>query len=164
MVYRRTIQDKGEDQLVIANADGSNEQVIFRHESGVKGFSTDPSWSASRRPHRGRCLGNWARISLHPFWCSRQRASWSRVFRCRCCFGIWRGCPILPDCFSSVPKNRLLRKQIWFQPYPEGQPFKISNDLSQYFSLSVTADGKSFVTIQNAHRQRRFTWAILPQS
>jgi Tol biopolymer transport system component len=34
------------------------------------------------------------------------------------------------------------------QPYPEGTPFKISNDLSEYYSLSVTTDGKSFVTTQ----------------
>ncbi len=36
MVYRRTIQDKGEDQLLVANADGSGENIIFRHESGIK--------------------------------------------------------------------------------------------------------------------------------
>src|SRR5271169_2962532 len=34
-VYQRTIQDKGEDQLLIANADGSGQHVIFRHESGA---------------------------------------------------------------------------------------------------------------------------------
>ena len=42
-----------------------------------------------------------------------------------------------------------LRRQIWFQPYPEGEPPKISNDLNEYSSLSVTADGKSFVTTQD---------------
>ena len=47
MVYRRTIQDKSEDELVIANADGGDAQVIFRHESGVNSFTTGPSWSAS---------------------------------------------------------------------------------------------------------------------
>jgi serine/threonine protein kinase len=47
MVYTRTIQDKGEDQLLIANADGSNERIIFRHESGANGIDTSPSWSAS---------------------------------------------------------------------------------------------------------------------
>ena len=38
---------QGEDQLLLANADGSGENVIFRRESGIKGFTTDPSWSAS---------------------------------------------------------------------------------------------------------------------
>lgn len=38
--------------------------------------------------------------------------------------------------------------QIWFQPYPEGGPFRITNDLTSYSSLSVTADGKSLLTVQ----------------
>ena len=42
-----------------------------------------------------------------------------------------------------------LRRQLWFQPYPEGEPLKISNDLNEYSSLSVTADGKSFGTTQD---------------
>jgi Tol biopolymer transport system component len=57
----------------------------------------------------------------------------------------------LPDSsgvfFSGFQTSAIL-KQIWMQPYPEGTPFKISNDLSEYGSLSVTADGKSFVTTQ----------------
>ena len=48
----------------------------------------------------------------------------------------------------AAEKSTGLRSQIWFQPYPGGDPFKVSNDLSQYSSLSVTADGKSFVTTQ----------------
>ncbi len=58
----------------------------------------------------------------------------------------------LPDSsglfFVGSEKSTGLRKQLWFQPYPAGVPFKISNDLSQYLSVSVTADGKSFVSAQ----------------
>ena len=36
--------------------------------------------------------------------------------------------------------------QIWFQPYPAGQAFKVSNDFNIYNSLSVTADGLSLIT------------------
>ncbi len=148
MVYRRTIQDKGEDELLIANADGSNEQVIFRHESGINGFNTQSFVVGFRQSHRCRRIAVGRRTDLHPFWCLRQRANWLRAFRCPCCFGIWHGCPILLDCFSLAAEKSTGRQQVWFQPYPEGQPFKITNDLSQYNSLSVTADGKSFVTTQ----------------
>jgi Tol biopolymer transport system component len=58
----------------------------------------------------------------------------------------------LPDgsglLFVAGEKSTGLRWQIWFQPYAGGDPFKISNDLSIYHSLSVTADGKSFVSTQ----------------
>jgi Tol biopolymer transport system component len=41
-----------------------------------------------------------------------------------------------------------LRSQIWFQPYPAGDAIRVSNDLSSYFSLSVTGDGRSFITTE----------------
>ena len=47
MAYRRTIQDKSEYQLLIANADGSDEKVVFRRETGAKQLYSDPSWSVS---------------------------------------------------------------------------------------------------------------------
>jgi len=59
----------------------------------------------------------------------------------------------LPDAsglfFVGAKKSEGLRSQIWFQPYPSGEPFKITNDLNQYVSLSITGDGKSFVTSQS---------------
>ena len=53
--------------------------------------------------------------------------------------------------FVAGEKSTGLRWQIWFQPYPAGAPLKVSNDLNQYSSISVTADGKSFVTTQTRH-------------
>jgi serine/threonine protein kinase len=38
--------------------------------------------------------------------------------------------------------------QVWLQPYPKGEPVKITNDLNQYSGLSVTGDGRSFVVTQ----------------
>lgn len=38
--------------------------------------------------------------------------------------------------------------QIWQVPYPEGKPERITNDLSTYVGLSLTADGKSAVSLK----------------
>ena len=136
-------------KLLIANADGSNEQVIFRHESRDKGFNTNPSWSASGNLIAVGAYDRWGRTGLHPFWCLRQRVKLVKSFPLPMLVGTWHGCPILPDCSSSVPKNRLASaRRSGFSLIRQGEPFKISNDLSQYVSLSVTADGKSFVTTQ----------------
>src|SRR5271166_2757371 len=147
MVFRRTIQDKGEDELVIANADGSNEQVIFRHESGVNSFTTGPSWSAS---------GNLIAIAVLQL--GKNTLSSILVLTPEGRLVKSLSLPMLVSDLEWLPDSAGLffisnelstqRNQIWFQPYPEGQPFKISNDLSHYYSLSVTADGKSFVTVQ----------------
>jgi Tol biopolymer transport system component len=45
-------------------------------------------------------------------------------------------------------KGAGLRSQIWFQPYPVGEAIRVSNDLSSYQSLSVTGDGRSFITTE----------------
>jgi Tol biopolymer transport system component len=57
--------------------------------------------------------------------------------------------------FIGVERATGLREQIWFQPYPSGEPLKVSNDLNNYSSLDVTADSKTLVSISSG-RKRRF--------
>ncbi|HEY0458749.1 MAG TPA: protein kinase [Pyrinomonadaceae bacterium] len=38
--------------------------------------------------------------------------------------------------------------QLWFVPYPDGAPRRITNDLTSYQGLSLTADGKTVVSVQ----------------
>ena len=148
IVYRRLIQEKGEDQLLVANADGSGESVIFRHESGIKGLSTEPVWSAS---------GDLIAVAALELG----KNTLASILVLTPDGKLVKNIPMpmlvnalawLPDSsglfFIGGEKSTGFRNQIWFQPYPAGEPFKISNDLSHYFSLSVTADGKSFVTTQ----------------
>ncbi len=148
MVYRRTIQNKGEDQVLIANADGAGEQVIFRRSSGSVGITTDPSWSASTNL-----------IAVGAFDQAKNRVTSilvltpeGRLVKSLPLSSLVTSVAWLPDSsglfFVAGEKSTGIRWQIWFQPYPEGEPSKISNDLSLYSSLSVTADGKSFVTTQ----------------
>jgi len=149
MVYRRSIQDKNEDQLLIANIDGTGEQVVFRRQSGITGLCTDPSWS-----------GTGDLIAVGVFGVGRNKIT--SILALKPDGQIVKELPLptlihsvawLPDSsglfFAAAEKSAGLRSQIWFQPYPAGEPFKITNDLSDYYSLSVTADGKSFVTTQS---------------
>jgi serine/threonine protein kinase/Tol biopolymer transport system component len=148
IVYRRTIQDKGEDQLLLANADGSGESVIFRHESGIKGLSTFPSWSTS-----GNLIAVGAlELGKNTLGSILVLTPEGKVIKTLPLPMLISHLAWLPDAsglfFIGAEKSTGFRQQIWFQPYPTGEPFKISNDLSQYNTLSVTADGKSFVTAQ----------------
>ncbi len=56
----------------------------------------------------------------------------------------------LPDGSGILHTARKLpdTHQVWFQPYPKGEPVRITNDLNQYSGLSVTGDGRSFVVTQ----------------
>ena len=161
MVYRRTIQDKNEDQLLIANVDGTAEQVIFRRQTGPTGLCTDPSWSPTSDLIAVGVFGvNKSTItSIHVLKPDGQVVNEFPLLT------IIRSVAWLPDSsglfFAAAEKSGGLRSQIWFQPYPAGEPFKITNDLSDYVSLSVTADGKSFVTTQS-HAQATIFVADVP--
>jgi serine/threonine protein kinase/Tol biopolymer transport system component len=150
MVYKRTIQDKGEDQLLIANADGSGETIIFRHESGSKGIRTNPSWSASGDLIAVGALELGKKNILTSILVLTSEGKLIKTFSLPMILNdsiAW-----LPDSsgllFTGAEKSSDLRPQIWFQPYPAGDPLKISNDLSEYYFLSIAGDGKSFVTTQ----------------
>jgi serine/threonine protein kinase len=147
MTYRRSIQDKGEEQLLVANTDGSDEHIVFRHPSMASGLATDPSWSVADLIAIGTFDTQKNSISsvmvLTPEGKLVKEFSYQMV--------LW-AVAWLPDSagffFIGAEKSTGLRQQIWFQPYPAGDPLRITNDLSQYVSLSVAADGKSFVTTQ----------------
>ena len=148
IAYRRVIRAKGEDEILIANADGSGEQVIYDQPiKGGAGLYSDPSWSTNNL------------IAVAGFETRRNEIAAIHVFNPE-------GRLINDFAFNSlifsvswVPnssgmffvageKSTGLRWQIWFQPYPSGEPSKISNDLSLYGPLSVTGDGKSLVTTE----------------
>jgi serine/threonine protein kinase len=152
MAYRRFIQDKAEDQLLVANADGSGESVILHHESGIRGLSTDPSWSAVGDLIAVAAL-ELGKNTLSSILVLTPEGKPVKSFPLPM---LVNAVAWLPDSsglfFIGAEKSTGLRNQIWFQPYPSGDPFKVSNDLSEYYSLAVTADGKSFVSTQK-HQQ-----------
>ena len=148
IVYRRTIEDKGEDQVLIANADGNGEQVIFRHESGLKGLTTNPSWSTSDNLI---AVAGWelGKNSLASVLVLNLGGKLVKSFPVPMFVSDLAWLPDSSGLFLiGAEKSTGTRHQIWFQSYPAGELFKVSNDLSEYDSLSVTADGKSFVTAQ----------------
>jgi len=149
MAYRRTIYDKGEDQILIANMDGSSENKIFgMQENASQALQGDLSWSASAN------LLAVAELDL-----SEKTLSSILVLTPDGKQKNKLPLPMLAYTVAWIPDGSGLffigseistgfRPQIWFQPYPSGEPLKISNDLNNYGSLAVTADGKSFVTTQ----------------
>jgi serine/threonine protein kinase/Tol biopolymer transport system component len=148
MVYRRTINSTGEDQLLVANSDGTDENIIFRHPAGMEGIDSDPSWSAA-----GDLIAigvvNLGRNTLGSILVLTPQGKLVRSFPLP--MFVEGGVAWLPDSsglfYIGIDKSTA-RGQVWFQPYPRGEHFKISNDLSVYVSLSITADGKSLVTTQ----------------
>jgi eukaryotic-like serine/threonine-protein kinase len=149
IAYRRILQEKGEDQILTANADGTGERVILQSKRGEgKGLFTDLSWSA-----KGDL------IAVGAFDTAKGRITSIQVFTPQ--GKLVKAFPLptlvtsvawLPDAsgllFVAREKGTGLRSQIWFQPYPSGEAIRVSNDLSSYLSLGVTGDGRSFITTE----------------
>jgi eukaryotic-like serine/threonine-protein kinase len=150
IVYKRIIKDKGEAQLLVANADGTGEHVIFRRPTGMTSFLAGPSWS--RRDDLISVMSPEREDETKTFSTSILvlTPEGKLVKRVRLPLAVdsvtW-----LPDAsglFFVGAEKPTVRFQIWFQPYPEGEAFKVSNDLNEYSSVSVAADGKSLVSVQ----------------
>ena len=149
ITFRRIIQDQSEDEILIAAADGSGEQIVYRAKrADGKGLFTDLSWSSKSNliaagtfdpgPNQittievltpdGQVIKKFPQPTLV------NAVSW------------------LPNesgiVFVGGEKTAGLRFQVWLQPYPDGAPVRISNDLSNYQAVSVTGDGNSFVTTE----------------
>jgi eukaryotic-like serine/threonine-protein kinase len=148
IVYRRFIQDNGDDEILIANADGSGEQLIVKGKRAEgKGFSTDPSWSAGDLIAVGAFDTGKGQINSIMVFTPRGQLAKKFPFPMVVTSAAW-----LPDgsglLFVGAEEGTGLRSQIWFQPYPAGEAIRVSNDLSSYESLSVTGDGRSFITTE----------------
>lgn len=135
-------------ELMIANADGSAVKKIAT--CGEEEIWLPPAWSPdrasivagifSRRDNKARLVetsledGQIKPIS-NDTWLTLTSLSW------------------IPDGSGLIltgrdPETRLF--QIWLVGYPDGNRRRITNDLSSYGSASITADGKTLVSVQSA--------------
>jgi eukaryotic-like serine/threonine-protein kinase len=177
IVYRRTVLDKGEDQLLVANADGTGEGIILTRKSNwIEGLTTDPSWSVS-----GDLIAVGGNATAeNVMGCILVLSPNGKVLKEFRLPTTIVSVTWLPDLsgilFVGQEKSTGLRPQIWFQPYPSGEAFKFVTDLNCYESLGLTADGKSLVTAQGnptstiyvgdspAHLSDKIDWKLTPTS
>ena len=134
-------------QLLVANSDGSGRHVVAEREA-LGTFNSSLSWSSDGRF-----------IAVPQYQLAKDSLSSLLVFTPQGALVksypypfLLDGAVWLPDSsgiFLQVRGQEMnLRPQIRFQPYPSGAVQKLTNDLNQYRSISVTADGKVLVTVQ----------------
>jgi len=148
IVYRRALQDSGKDQILIANADGSGERVVVQENRGEgKALFTDPSWSKGDLIAIGAFDVAKGQITSILIYTPQGRLVKKFPRSLLVTSVAW-----VPDesglLYVGAEKGTGLRSQIWFQPYPAGDAIRVTNDLSNYLSLSVTGEGQSFVTTE----------------
>ena len=148
VAFTRTKYDPDgiQSALVIADASGSNEREIVALKKGQLLYK--PVWSPDAKSVVGSVLDN-----------SKLRLTVIDISD-----GTLNELPIpeldfiaetawLPDmsaiiCSGSSSVSGLTRKQIWEISYPSGKARRLSHNTNDYSGLSMTADGKTIITIE----------------
>jgi eukaryotic-like serine/threonine-protein kinase len=139
--------DPGEknSQLIVANSDGSNRHTIAQIGPIT---SAAPAWS-----------GDGSLIAMPQYELTKQALSALLVFTPEGKPVKSFSYPVLVDDIVWLPdgsgmflecraQETNFRRQIKFQPYPSGKLQNVTNDLNEYRGITITADGKSFASIQ----------------
>ena len=146
----------GAASIVIANIDGTSERTLVTTHTGdairiAPNGVLPPSWSPDGtviaspvsvnsvqwdQTICGFRVQDGARVELtRNHWPALGRIEWS------------------PDgkglLATIIETEATSEQQIWFVPYPQGEARRITNDLTDYRDLGVTADARTIVTIQS---------------
>lgn len=152
IAFIRNMADVGEDVVVVADANGSNERKIAVRK--LPNFLRSLTWSP-----KGNSLVCAAGSFVPAYntylieirlddpkekqlgsqtWASLGEIAW------------------IPDSSGLVftasdpESSGLDSQQLWYVRYPEGEVRRITNDLNNYRAVSVTLDSKKLVTLQSA--------------
>ncbi len=153
--FIRFDEPKGEYALIIAQADGTGEKVLTRR-SDTNVFSINGlDWSADGKfiavPEGGYANGFHMRVlsvevadGAEKIISARQWFSILQVKWLKDGSGL-----ILNAADESVSPV-----QIWYVSYPAGEATKITNDSSDYYGVSLSANAANLVTVQSNRLKR----------
>jgi eukaryotic-like serine/threonine-protein kinase len=135
-----------ENSLVVANSDGSGEQVLATHKFPLNFYFGGIAWTPDGKsitcvagPHAQKLIevpldGGTERPIKTPNWFSVIDVEW------------------LPEAGGLIvaarEQSRSSPVQIWHLSYPSGEARRITNDFSDYINLTLNADASTLVVIK----------------
>jgi eukaryotic-like serine/threonine-protein kinase len=147
---RSDVAASGEDQLIIANADGTGERKLTARKGDIFFGYGGPSWSPDGKTIAS-AVGSYKggfHISVIAVdaesgeqkeftsqkWDDAGRVAWLADGR---------------GMILTAQEKGAIYEQIWLLSYPEGTARKITNDLNSYTGVSLTADSNALVARQS---------------
>ncbi|MGH9852992.1 MAG: protein kinase domain-containing protein, partial [Blastocatellia bacterium] len=153
LAFVRRYRGQNEDAVIIADIDGANERKLASRKGEDFFGITGPAWSPDGKIIATAAGSNTGRRHMYiaeinvadggekpvspQRWASIGRVSWARN-------GSSAGRGLI---FSALEQGKALA-QVWYLPYPKGDPQRITNDLNDYRDMSLTDDSTALVTIQ----------------
>jgi eukaryotic-like serine/threonine-protein kinase len=141
MAYLRELVDRHVSQVLVANTDGSDEKVFYQGAERAVLYGLSWAGPNDRLALLSKIVGQDTELLI--------LESDGKIERTLQPLHIATDVVWIPD-GSGLFLVGLAKTndpfQVWFQPYPSGPVTKVSNDLDDYSSLSVTADGNALVS------------------
>lgn len=150
IAFIRRSTNRGESALIIANADGTEEQVVANRREPLFFSEVAPAWSED-----GKIIACSVRSSVGGFH--------STVVEVQVSDGVER--PITSKSWTIVERVAWLKDgrglvitaaeqssspfQIWHVSYSDGAVYRITNDLNSYVGLSLSQDSSKLVSVQS---------------
>lgn len=152
-VFARGSSETSETELVIANADGSNERQLAS-KSGHQFFTDTPTWSPDgkmiacpvgddTKQERGQAIAvidvlEGKQTEIGPYnWDAIGRVAWLPDMS---------GLMFSADQTGGGEGNY----QLWRISYPDGASSRLTQNLTDYEGLTMTADGRALVAVESA--------------
>ncbi len=155
MAFVRLDPLKAESSIITANADGSQQQKLatrklpeFFHPNEGLAWSPDGSLIACPAGSSGP-NGPFMNLVAVNTNSGTQTLLTTQEWR-RTGQAAWRqdGSGLVTVAWKK--DSPLASDQLWFFPYPTGEPRKITNDLNVYDGISLSGDARQLVTVQSA--------------
>jgi eukaryotic-like serine/threonine-protein kinase len=162
VAFIRRVPSRSESQLIVAKIEGSGERIVSTRKANEFFQFSSPSWSpdgkwiaasggSSAEGMRTTILlisadGKETRDLIQRPWFETSSLAW------------------LPDGSGIVASGMEIEApihQLWLFPFPAGEPRRITNDLTSYTSVSISADGASLVAMAGDRWNR--LWRIGPE-
>jgi Tol biopolymer transport system component len=151
IAFQRRTSEPVEAQLVVANEDGSKQEVLARWQADEP--LIQPIWSPDgqviagqfeKKDDQGQHYILRATDVTNGMTRPIGNSTWLFITSL-CWFPTGEGI-IVTGKPRSAPAEELA--QLWFVPFPEGDPQKITNDANNYSNVTVSADGRSAILHQ----------------
>ncbi len=151
LAYTKSDFEKEESALMVANFDGSEaHKLATRKMSMLSGYYVMAAWSPDGKKIASFVIDptvdgqNYKLVEVDTTSGAEKPikgGGWRQINNMR-----W-----LPDgsgLLLAALRKSATQAQLWVVSYPEGNIRKISNDLSEYESVAVTADGNAIAAVQ----------------
>lgn len=154
LAFTRMDRQAGTSSIIVADSNGSGEQVLS--STGLDSMFTSLDWSPDgknflysfKRHEENRDYWYLAEISVNGGEEHRIGSPSDTPIMAT------RWLPDMSGFIVNAIDQTTRQPQIYMVSYPEGTKHRITNDLNNYSGISLTADGRSIVTLQmSSNRQ-----------